>query len=58
MHYSEKMKQEAEELRSEIAMLREGYQDILIYLSLPKFREDPMVNKGDIELRIQEILSR
>lgn len=49
------LKEESARKDREIAQLRQGLNDILGYLNLPKFHEDTTVQISDIILRIQEI---
>lgn len=58
MNYIKQLQNTVEEQKREIAALRQGYQDLRVYLSLPKFAVDTYVNKNDIFLRIEESLTR
>jgi len=56
MHYTEKMRQTQNELRTEVAGLRSCLQNIREYLALPKFQgnENNFVNPDDIRCRIRD----
>jgi len=60
MHYTEKMRQTENELRTEVAGLRSCLQELREYLALPKFQgvENNFVNPDDIRDRIRHGESR
>jgi hypothetical protein len=58
MNYIKQLQKTVEEQKAEIAELRQGYQDLRVYLNLPKFSVDTYVNRNDVLLRIEESLSR
>lgn len=45
-------------LLTENQILKDGLADLLSYVQSSKFHADPMVNSGDISLRINEIRSK
>lgn len=57
MNYIKQLQNTVKEQKREITALRQGFQDLRIYLSLPKFAVDTYVNKNDIFLRIEESLT-
>ena len=60
MNYIKKLEMENKELKAEIERMREGMQEIRIYIASPKFTSAPLedyVNTGDIEMRLSEVLN-
>lgn len=52
MNYIKRLEQENEEKAREIARLEEQRREIIRYLALPKFDQDPTVQKTDILSRL------
>lgn len=57
MNYIKQLQAENENLKNEIAFLKEGIRSVKVYLHSSKFDSDISVNKNDILLRIAEIES-
>jgi len=57
MNYIKKLENENIEKTAYISGLTEGVNDLRLYLSLPKFSDDIMVNKNDILMRLNDALN-
>lgn len=57
MNYIKKLENENIEKTAYISGLTEGINDLRLYLSLPKFSDDIMVNKNDILMRLNDALN-
>ena len=53
--FFKKLTDELDQKKRENAILTEGLQELLRYVQSEKFSVDPMVNKSDVILRINEI---
>jgi hypothetical protein len=54
VNYINRLKADNEDMRSQILFMYDWLKIVERYLMLPKFREDPTVQKADILLRMEE----
>jgi cell division protein FtsB len=57
MNYIKKLQQENEELKDDIKKIKDDVTDLFIYLQSSKFQEDNYVNRSDIFLRLENVMS-
>jgi hypothetical protein len=51
------MQKKVAELEEKLVIAREGLQSIRLYAHSKKFSQDPYIHKGDIILRVDEVIS-